>query len=126
LAKVGTLAIVGSCSLAGNAEATRIIARLFDEYQPTRFVSGGAVGIDTMAREEAKRRGIRCRTFRPDVQRWDPPGAYGFKARNIDIAEACDRLVRIVAIGSKTYGSGWTRDYAKRLGKPTEEYWVEG
>lgn len=120
-----TLAIVGSCSLAGNTEAAQIIVRLFDEYQPTRFVSGGAVGIDTMAEAEAKRRGIKCRIFRPDVKQWEPPsGAYGFKARNIDIAETCDRLVRIVAVGSKTYGSGWTRDYAKRLGKPTEEYRV--
>ncbi len=47
---------------------------------------------------------------------WD-----GFKPRNIQIATACERLVRIVSTTTKTYGSGWTRDYADNLGKPTEE-----
>jgi hypothetical protein len=50
---------------------------------------------------------------------WDGPG--GFKERNLRIAVACDELVRIVAHGTRTYGSGWTRDRAAAMGKPTKE-----
>ena len=58
--------------------------------------------------------------FPPKERNWER----GFKPRNIQIAEACDVLVRIAKKGSKTYGSGWTRDYAASLGKPTEEFIV--
>lgn len=120
------LAIVGSTGLAGNADAERIIRELFDRYQPAKLVSGGAVGIDTMAAEEAKRRGIPASIFLPEVRRWDGGGtAIGFKQRNELIARACTRLARIVVRNSKTYGSGWTRDLAAKLGKPTEEYVID-
>ena len=116
------LAIVGSVSLAGNEEAASRIRELLDRYRPDAVVSGGAVGIDTMAEDEARRRGIPTIIYRPRVLAWNPPAGYGFRARNIDVVTACDRLARIVAHRSKTYGSGWTRDYAAKLGKPTEEY----
>lgn len=112
------LAIVGSVSLAGNAEAEAVIERVLDAHRPEAVVSGGADGIDTMAVEAAKRRGISAFEFRPKTRRWHD----GFRPRNRQIAEACDALVRIVAANSTTYGSGWTRDRAKEMGKPTEEY----
>ena len=119
-----TLAIVGSTSLAGNAEAERHIQRVLDVYRPDVLVSGGAVGIDTMAKRAALARDIRVVEFTPEVRRWDGGDRIGFKQRNVQIAEACDRLVRSVAAGSTTYGSGWTRDRAAALGKPTEEFVV--
>ena len=42
------------------------------------------------------------------------------------IAEDCDELVRIADSCSRTYGSGWTRDRASTLGKPTAEYVLNG
>lgn len=111
------LAIVGSTSLAGNAEAVAVIERVLDQYRPTLVISGGAEGIDTMAAEAAKRRGIEPLIFLPKYRSWPY-----YKARNMLIVEACEALVRIVASKSKTYGSGWTRDYAVKLGKPTEEH----
>lgn len=114
------LAIVGSTSLDGNPSALQLIRQIFDRYQPTTFISGGAVGIDTMAEEEARRRGILRDIRRPRVPSWGAPG--GFRERNQEIADRCDVLVRIVASTSKTYGSGWTRDRAAAQGKHTEEY----
>lgn len=38
------LAIVGSVSLAGSAEALRIINEVLDRYAPTIVMSGGAEG----------------------------------------------------------------------------------
>lgn len=112
------LAIVGSCSLAGNPDAQRAIERVLDEYLPSDVVSGGAVGIDTMVAETWKRRtGRDAIVFLPKVARWHD----GYRPRNLQIARECDALVRIVAKNSKTYGSGWTRDRAKEMGKATEE-----
>lgn len=112
------LAIVGSCSLAGNQEAYAIIREILFNLKPDWIVSGGAKGIDSMARECAKEQGIEMIEFLPESPNWHT----GYKPRNIQIAEACDHLVRIAASNSKTYGSGWTRDYAQKLGKTTEEY----
>jgi len=114
------LAIVGSIALAGNQEALAVIERVLDQYQPDQVISGGAKGIDTMAKEAAARRGILVIEYLPRHRRWAGEG--GFMERNQIIAETCDRLVRIAAKGVRTYGSGWTRDRTKYLGKPTEEY----
>ena len=116
------LAIVGSTLLDGNPAAMKLIVDTFDKYQPTTFISGGAVGIDTMAEEEAKRRGIACDIRLPTVKAWGLPG--GFKDRNQEIADRCDVLVRIVSSRTKTYGSGYTRDRAMEQGKHTENHVV--
>lgn len=116
------LAIVGSVSLAGNKKAQAVIERVLDELKPEEVVSGGAVGIDTMAANEAKKRGIKVTEFLPAVRNWEK----GFKPRNLKIAQHCTALVRIVTPTSKTYGSGWTRDRAKEIGKETWEYLVDG
>jgi hypothetical protein len=119
------LAIVGSTSLAGNERAAQIIEEVIDRFKPTIIISGGAVGIDSMAEAAAIRRGIEPLIFRPEVHRWDGGERVGFKQRNLHIALMCDVLVRIVADDSRTYGSGWTRDRARGNGAVTEEYVVE-
>lgn len=117
------LAIVGSVSLGGNAEAAAIIESVLDQYKPAVVVSGGAPGIDTMAEVAAMRRNIEREIYHPERQQWAGPG--GFQERNRKIAKACDALIRIVASDSRTYGSGWTRDRAADLGKPTAEYIIQ-
>lgn len=120
------LAIVGSVALGQHAEAKKIIEEVLDKYQPTLVVSGGAVGIDSLAEEIATRRGIAVDIQRPEVQQWHDRGKLrGYMSRNREIAERCERLVRIAWKQSKSYGSGWCRDRAKELGKPTEEYVID-
>lgn len=119
------LAIVGSVSLAGNAEAQKTIDDVLDQLKPDRVVSGGAVGIDTMGVDSARAREIPTTVHYPGKQEWLANSRKGFWARNILVANECTHLVRIVASDSKTYGSGWTRDQAKKLGKPTREIIIE-
>lgn len=113
------LAIVGSVSLDGNAEAAEWIERALDYFQPLRVVSGGAPGVDTMAAYAARRREIEVTEHKPKAQRWLRGSPDGFWHRNLLIARDCTRLVCIRADDSQTYGSGWTRDQAKRMRKPT-------
>lgn len=111
------LAIVGSTSLIGKEEVYKIIEEVIEKYKPSTIISGGAKGVDSMAEEVAKKRGISTEIFLPKVNRWE-----GYKERNLQIAKGCDVLVRIAARDSKTYGSGWTRDRALDMGKETVEY----
>lgn len=111
------LAIVGNTCLRGNQQAHNAVKLVIAHFQPTLIISGGAIGVDTMAKDEADAIGIPTDIKLPRVNRWDGP--HGYKARNIEIAENCDALVRIWSPRSLTYGSGWTADYADFIGKPT-------
>jgi hypothetical protein len=117
------LAIVGSTTFAkkgmddARLEAMQAIATVIDVVKPDIVISGGARGIDSYAEEIARQRGgLGLIIHTPKVTGW-----LGYKARNLLIAQDCTRLVRIVASTSTTYGSGWTRDRAKELGKPVLE-----
>jgi hypothetical protein len=118
------LAIVGARSLAGHGAARRAICDVLDAYQAERgeliVISGEAAGVDRMAAAEARRRGLIVVEHRTAGRGW--PAA---RERNLLIAKDCDHLVRIADRQSKTYGSGWTRDRARELGKPTEEYMLD-
>lgn len=84
-------------------------------------VSGGAPGVDTIAHQAAIQHEVRFKIFFPNNHRWEPDG---FKERNTQIAMYCDSLIRVSTTDCKTYGSGWTADYAEQLGKPVMRYWV--
>jgi hypothetical protein len=87
-------------------------------------ISGGAVGIDTMAVTVARELGIpeeRIVEHLPKGKNWP-----AYKARDKIIAEDCDRLICIVGECSTTHGSQWTRDEAARLGKPVKTYIIRG
>ena len=119
------LAIVGSRSLDGHSDALRVIRSVLDAYLARHavlvVVSGGAVGIDQMAADEACRRGLQVVEHRPVSVGW-----WHYRERNLRIAQDCDELVRIADPRSLTYGSGWTRDRARELGRLTTGYTITG
>ena len=116
------ICIVGSRSLEGNSQAEKIIRGILARYskEDTQIISGGAKGIDTMAIQIAKEMGFKTYEYLPYEKIW-----WSYKGRNIKMAEACDELYRISDSRSGTYGSGWTRDYAAKLGKLTQGFEVE-
>jgi len=119
------LAIVGSRSLDGHPGAQRVICAVLDAYQARHtalvIVSGGAVGIDRMAADEARRRGLKVVEHRPKGRSWRH-----YRERNLRIVEDCDELVRVADPRSRSYGSGWARDRAREFGRPAFEYTVTG
>ena len=100
------LAIVGSRKL------TEIS---LDEYVPkdvTEIVSGGAVGIDTLAREYANRKALKLTEFLP---KYDLYGKAAPIKRNGDVAEYADEALAIWDGRSK--GTATTIKLFQKLGK---------
>lgn len=78
----------------GEERARQLIAEILDEHcsyisKPT-MVSGHSPvgGIDIWAEEEAEILGCPMDLKIPEVNQWNPPGRYGYKARNLDIAKS--------------------------------------
>lgn len=116
------LAVVGSTNITDKQRgiASVIIDGFFFSYNPELVISGGAVGIDSLARGRVtawnrdQQWNINFMEFLPENPRWEPNG---YKERNTKIAEECTDLLCIRTQQSTTYGSGWTADLAERLGK---------
>lgn len=116
------LAIVGSRHMRGDPTAEGLIRDAFDRHRPRWFVSGGEpTGIDTMAEEEADRRGLaHAKTIHlPEQKGWE-----WYKKRDLLIAQQAECLVRIFSGTAPSYGSGWTANQAEKLGALVERYKV--
>lgn len=119
------LAIVGSTvfaqeeALPAGREAADLMREAIDRLRPAVVISGGATGIDAIAHWVAVGVGVEIIEHLPENRRWEPDG---YKARNILIAEGCTHLLCIRHHASVTYGSGWTADYAERLGRIVERH----
>lgn len=110
------LAIVGSTKIDDEQLKTTkaFMQGIIQFYTPKLIISGGAVGIDTLADNEATLWKIPTMIILPANPRWEPNG---YKDRNTKIAEECTHLLCIRTNQSRTYGSGWTADKAEKLGK---------
>ena len=124
------LAVVGSTELneSQNMAAKFVIWGALQVLNPTGFTSGGAKGVDTLGqnlfwtfRSDAKDVFI----WLPEHPSWEGRGILkGFRHRNLQIAETCDSLLRVVRKDSTTYGSGWTAAQAREMGKDVWEVFV--
>jgi hypothetical protein len=91
-----TLGIVGHEAAkftAASEQVVRSAIRLrLHEADVDRVVSGACPlgGVDVWAIQEAEALGIETQEFPPANSRWEPDG---FKARNIQIAEAADLVI---------------------------------
>ena len=110
-----TLGVVGSRSLEelGNATVVHEMEIIFDEFNITKVVSGGAKGPDRTAVRYAKEKRMKYEEFIPDWER------YGKKAgflRNKTIIENSDILLAFWDGFSK--GTKNSIDLAKAKGIP--------
>jgi hypothetical protein len=125
---VTVLAIVGSMAKAwkdpipDEIRVCAIVRASIELLRPDRVISGRCPsgGVDIWAEQEAKRLGYTEASglfvpYAPKVHRWEGEG--GYKERDRQMAEACTHLLAIRSLWTTTYGSGWTADYARRLGR---------
>ncbi len=127
------LAVVGSTSLGSElavACASTLIHLAYAQFRREIeteggcVVSGGAEGVDTVARNRAAALGWTVGNGKfvehlPANPRWKPDG---YEARNERITQDCTHLLRLYNGSSTTYGSGWTADRAEALGKVVRRY----
>ena len=101
------LAIIGSRKCPAIDIASHI------EFKPDMIISGGAIGVDTYAKEYALKNGINYEEYLPDYSR------YGRRApilRDMEIVRYCDYLLAFWNGESK--GTKFTINYARKMGKP--------
>ena len=76
----------------GERNAREIISDIlfYDKSKIEAMVSGHSPvgGIDIWAEEAAEQLGIPMDLKIPTKHQWNPPGEYGYKARNLDIAKS--------------------------------------
>jgi hypothetical protein len=81
----------------GKAEAVAIITDYLDPHHTLLSGHSPVGGIDIWAEEVAERMGASMDIKTPEVHQWDPPGSYGYKARNLDIAHGSELVLVILA-----------------------------
>ena len=86
-----------------------LLRSLFLRHKGCTLITGGSPrgGVDIWAVEIADtvpELVQEIKVYRPEVWQWDPPSAYGFKQRNIDIAKDCYELYNIL---SNEYPEGY-------------------
>ena len=97
------VAIIGSRNL--NPDITL-------DFTPDEIISGGAIGVDTCARQYAIKNNIPFTEIKPNYEVYNKSAPI---IRNKIIVEKCDTL--IAYWDGKSSGTKFTIDYARKLGK---------
>lgn len=86
----------------------------------TEIITGGAVGIDTLALEYARENNIKATIFKPEYEKYKRGAPL---IRNCLIVDASDLVIAIW--DGKSRGTKYTIDYAEKIGKETKIYILE-
>ena len=109
------IAIIGSRSLAG-MDLTSYLPR----HRNWRLISGGAVGVDSIAERWADGLGVPKTILRPDYPR------FGHSAPLVRDREIVDLADRVLAFwDGSSHGTNYTVTYALSKGKPVELFLIQ-
>jgi hypothetical protein len=87
------------------------------DFVPECVISGGAMGVDSIAEKWAKDKGIRTLIFLPDYKRF---GRGAPLKRNVTIVENADIVVAFW--DGKSRGTKYTIDMAHTMGKKVKVF----
>jgi len=107
------LAVVGSRDITDYD----LVKNVLDILEFDEIVSGGAIGVDSLAKRYAIENNIPIKVFLPD---WNSYGKQAGFIRNIDIVSYCDKLVSFW--NGKSPGTKHSIDIAIKQGKFLENY----
>jgi hypothetical protein len=105
------VAVIGSRNILDG----RIIESALSGYVATKIVTGGAVGVDSIGMEYAKKNNIELLVFLPEYEKY---GRGAPLVRNKKIVESCD--IVLAFWDGKSKGTKNTIDYANKIKKPVE------
>lgn len=93
------------------------------QYLPdgiSEIISGGAEGVDRIAKAYAQEHSIPCTEFLPDYARYRRGAPL---RRNRQIAEACDMLIAFW--DGKSKGTAYTVRLCREMGKPVTLHLIQ-
>lgn len=104
--------------------AADLVRAAIRQLVPDLLISGGAEGGDSIFEQAGAEFGYTRANglfiaHLPQNRRWKPDG---YQARNLLIAGDCTHLIAARCHTSRTYGSGWTADYAEQNGRVVRRY----
>jgi len=103
--------------------AKQLIEKILKDNPGCTLVSGACPkgGVDIWAEEVADKLGVPKEIYPPKVNKWEG----GYKQRNIQIAESCDKLACIEPYDVSHSGGMWTMNYVKKLMKPVKLFVIK-
>ena len=111
------LAIIGQRELT-EEQVSPIVLDAISKLNPSKIVSGGAKGVDSIAVSIAKSLSLTTEEFLPEFKSQSRADiVMGYYERNMRIVNACDAVLAIVG-NRKTGGTYYTIGYAEKMGKP--------
>lgn len=102
------IAIIGSRE-CGNINFEELLKKHMDILANDTIISGGARGIDTLAAQYAKKRGMKLLEFRPDYATFGRGATF---VRNRLIVDMADVVIAFWDGSSR--GTNYTIEYAKK------------
>ena len=106
------LAIIGSRTFTDYD----FFALQMQKYKPTTIISGGAKGVDALAKQYAVENSIPIIEILPQFDKFH--SKYAPLARNKEIVMQCDCIIAFW--DGKSKGTKFVIEYAKKIGKPIE------
>lgn len=98
-------------AIIGSRTITDVNLEYYIPKETDEIISGGAVGVDTLAREYAKLHGLRLTEFLPEYERY---GRAAPLVRNDGIIKAAD--IVLAFWDGKSHGTKYVIDKCRRLG----------
>ena len=106
------IAIIGSRNYTDYKKLESVLDEFFSNIENFSIISGGAHGVDTLAKIWSQKNNIKYKEIKPDYLRYKRAAPL---IRNKDIVFEADNIIAFW--DGKSRGTKFTIDYAKKINK---------